>query len=1714
MAKQKRLNKNLVAFLTVMSAVVVVSVVGLVIRQSTQRDPEVLARNARELEKSGDYEKYERALKMFHQAFVASGEKDTSYLLELAGVALKMGEINTWLGTLQKVNARNPQDATPLVQILEGLWGIREVTKAIYASDEWRDTGAKLLKLAESTPLTDGQITLAAASRVWGLWRSGEAMGVVETPEDAAMKQKWGADATAAARVLYEKSPSDPRAVATYVELIRREVQEEFQNARSMRASTAELDRITRRYAPRAFEVIRKAAAEQPADVGMCELLMNVARQQAARLREDGKQAEAEAAAAEATAIADRAVEARPDSPELLILRGRIVADQLAAMMLRDEHPDTAEFRARIMADGRRAIELAPESYQAYSLIADVQVLPSDDELRARKDDEGARGARFLAALQTFEEARDRTLTLRSLRANLNSIPRQVMLYRGFMTALAARDASRGQDAAMREQLLGRAKVFLDDATARFAKYPLTPYMLGAYLVTTRDVVGAIKAYEEAHAAAKALPEIGEGGRGVPEGQFWLGEMRTNGLPTERLAALYQSTGEYGEALRYAQLAMVQYEGDVGVTPPVRLVTLAAELNTALNKASAAMELLDRYKNAYESDPEFASARAKALNKLGRKEEAAQVAAAAKGGADSVEMQLWSARQSLIDGEHPAAMETVRPLLSDPNVSDSDVFSALQIYAAAAQRSDQREDALATVRALQGAAGRDGLKRQLRAFEVLLDEADETVRDAKLLEIQSEDATPTQRLELAFNLYAARGDTEKALPLLEKLRQERPDDTQLQAFEFGIRVNLKQFDRAEALLPGLSQADGGRGFDRAGGATFRAQLATAREDYEAAITEYRQAIESLPTSAELLTALGQSYYVSGRFAEAIDVLERAVAANPRSISAHGLLVDALDSRGEQIGGAARDTLRRRADEVFEELARLAPKHAFVVQRRERAAELADPLSAIDRREKRRSEDPNDRANLGRLSELYRQAWRQLDAARDERGKPALRDRANAYFASVVYQFAEVEQIGLLQQAADFFTLSQQRNHGEEFLRDFASKAEPGPRVLAQVFLGRFLERMDDVSEAERAYQEAQVLVRSFEGQNPEHTMQVKARVGLQLIDFYQRIGRVGEVIEACNWFINLLGDSHPAVADVRLRLVDALVGARQLADARRELGVYVEKHGETVEGVAARARMHLVELKRDEAEADLGVILAKAPQNQWALLTRGWLRLLRARPDEAKVDLFAARELVAPSSPLAPRLYSLLSRYYQTIRQPDEAVRALESQLSAMRTGGASVVEIETIVLELVDVLKSVGRFDDAQKLISENMSLDPNAPKWPRLLADILRERGDISAAKRDQAAATSHYEAAASYYGRAAEAFGEKELVAYASAVGARMDALVLAGRAQEALKYFDEFPLSKLNVRPVNIPEPAWPREQSRVRLALLPPVARTFQALRDVPTAKKNWQMALVEGARGHQQLMRDAISEALKSLPPGDVGALLEQAVSENPVSTPVGQTLRIGLAEHLGKSAKQEGADTAGLRARALGLLDEVDKAAGTNAVIVANMLLERAQLLDDADDEKAAIEAYEQVLRIQDTNRIALNNLAYKLVTARDTSLRKPETAVALCERLEPLIDMRLDMGFGDASSAASMFDTIGSVYHEYAKAQQGDRTRQLERAAEALNQSVLLQPDKNAEAYAHLAAVLVDLGRTAEARDLVGRGLTAARSGGDEAGVQRLGELMRTLE
>lgn len=122
MAKQRKLNKNLIATLTFSSMLVVLAVAFLVVINAAQRSPEVVAEKAKLAEKNGDLP---RAFALYYKAF--NSRKEAKYLLDQSRVAIAMGEIGMGLGKLDQADKQSPDDVTVLSTILEKAWELRGI---------------------------------------------------------------------------------------------------------------------------------------------------------------------------------------------------------------------------------------------------------------------------------------------------------------------------------------------------------------------------------------------------------------------------------------------------------------------------------------------------------------------------------------------------------------------------------------------------------------------------------------------------------------------------------------------------------------------------------------------------------------------------------------------------------------------------------------------------------------------------------------------------------------------------------------------------------------------------------------------------------------------------------------------------------------------------------------------------------------------------------------------------------------------------------------------------------------------------------------------------------------------------------------------------------------------------------------------------------------------------------------------------------------------------------------------------------------------------------------------------------------------------------------------------------------------------------------------------------------------------------------------------
>ena len=1689
MVKKRRLNKSLIAFLTLMGIILVVSVAALVIRQSAQRDPELLARQAREHEQAGDPEQLAKAIRLYQQAYVAAEQQPNAdrpkYALDLARCSFQLGGITQWIEVLRKENARVPDDRRVLRAVLDGLWRLKDLQGYGFWWPEWADYATRLLQLdTEAQPLELDEKVLGAVCRAWGLWNlrdvRPETIGDNTEARRAsleAVRNTYGNSGDEAAAAAFQLAPREPRVAITQVEYLTRQGREKLAAAAASAATMTEMTRQQRSYVEQVEQVLAPAVGEHPDDVPLVLMYGDVLRQEATVLLADRDQTGADALLAKASAAIEKAVQGSPDSTDLNV---GLAQHLLALANYRRGTASTDEINemyARAARLAQRAVELDPAAYEAYAILASTKLLTPDASGTTALTPQ-----KFDAALKVFEDAQTRTLTLRNLRAILRANDRLLMLLRAFGTAADMVDlAQRSGDAPLRAQALTRVKAFLDDVQTKWPDSEIADYMQGSYALADGDNVTAIKAFERANEKR-------------PQAAWWLAGARVGTLPAEQLAMLYRQDNQLGEALKYAEQAMRQYDQEVNRLPPARLVyALASLYRRQLDETQGnqrALDLLTRYAGQYSSEDDnrtLKAARAEVLAALGHAPEAAKEVASVVGANANPGLRLWEARLAVDRHDFASAEELSRGVLNDSAAGDAQVRLALQLLLATLESAGRQDEARELVQKLLAAPPRPTLERLLRAYAVMQSESDPSKRDEKFLELIAAEPDPLARAEQYADFYVQRRDWEKVAGYVAELRRLRPDDLRIAEREFRLRVQLGQLDRAAELLVPLAQADSGRGQDSAGGATYRGELEYARGNADLAIREFRQAVLSLPKSAELQTGLARAYLLAGRSAEAIEALRRAIAINTRHTEAYGLLTDAYDDLAAKSVGPEREEYTRQAAKVFEDLAKLAPQHPYVQARQKRAAENADPRTAIAERQRRRAEKPDDVENLARLGELYHEAWTQADKQLDAAAKAEVTAQADAFFPAALAGLSGMDQIHLAQRASDFYAGAQQREKGEALLRGLADKQSGAMRVYAQVQLAQFLERVQGLDAAERELQAAQRLVAKEITDSAERA-RLSLRVGLILVEFYQRWSRPGPMVETCRWLLDQLHEHGGEEAQaVRLMLIDGLLAAGQPGDAENEVNNYLQAYGDDVRGLMARSRLFMARNQRDRARADLTTILQKDPESTWALEARGWLALQAARYDAARDDLQAARAKIPAGSPSEPRVRGLLADLYEATGQIELSISERRALLSTLTSSGARGNQVQSAVADLVRLYRKSNQLDQAQQLISEYMEKYPDEPNWPMQLGQLLESKAEAAKAK-NETGGSRDFAAAASYYQRAADKSGADQN-ARTQALAARIGVLRKAGQPRDAIALFQSLPFDR----------PAWP-----LRLA----VARAHWDVQEREQALQQWREALQSAAVLGVAPMSAVTVELRSTLLPADAEQLLRGVLSSAPGDSDLGLRLRIGLADHLARNLGQ-GTEAEGKRREALGLLKEALEKAGVDAPERLAALMTQARVQEAAQDVAGAVASYEQILQADQNSALALNNLAYLLATTEDARLLRPQEALKYAERLESLV--------GDNRDAGNMLDTAGWVYFRYMtlagrdyQLSTDDRRAYVERAAAALERSLSLDPAHSLSVYAHLGQVYVEQGRGADARAVYNRGLVQAQKAGDEPMVKRLNELL----
>lgn len=560
MAK-RRVNKNLVAFLTAAGIVAAVIVVAVATINAAQRDPRAIAEKAAAQEQAGDLE---RAMGLYRRAYGVS--KDATYLIEAARCAWEMGEFADMFTLLSFAYAQAPHEQQVLGALLQRYWELRAYP--IY--QPWDD----ILTYADNLLQTQPENLLALVSKSVALERLKEEDPTYAAESDATLARAAGID------------PTDP-----YVALVQAERTNvrAFQRAAEQRkvGRASEAERITEQARARRVEILEPAAVANPDDVALTIALAYVLAE-----RRDW---------AASRQCLEAGLAQQPDSPELHLATAGLMLEEAQR-----KQPDaTPEETQALVKEGLEhvatTVRLDAAFYRAYIVRAEFQRLGWTTDGRW----ESNLGDCQKEILEGMGAGLRETVGLKTVRAVLGEGERLRHIARAFDVAHEFYQTAPSEE--VRTQAETYVRYFLQEGETQYPEHTLVLLMKGQVASIDRDDRQAIKAFREAEQRAEQQ----------------VGAELFSRLAKEQLIRLYRRVEEYGSSLRYIDKVTQLYE-DEGGPPPRWLWLYKAEILSAIDRPQEALDLLDSMAVTYPEDDTSKAIRARVLTLLERGEEATQ----------------------------------------------------------------------------------------------------------------------------------------------------------------------------------------------------------------------------------------------------------------------------------------------------------------------------------------------------------------------------------------------------------------------------------------------------------------------------------------------------------------------------------------------------------------------------------------------------------------------------------------------------------------------------------------------------------------------------------------------------------------------------------------------------------------------------------------------------------------------------------------------------------------------------------------------------------------------------------------------------------------------------------------------------------------------------------------------------------------------------------
>jgi tetratricopeptide (TPR) repeat protein len=437
-----------------------------------------------------------------------------------------------------------------------------------------------------------------------------------------------------------------------------------------------------------------------------------------------------------------------------------------------------------------------------------------------------------------------------------------------------------------------------------------------------------------------------------------------------------------------------------------------------------------------------------------------------------------------------------------------------------------------------------------------------------------------------------------------------------------------------------------------------------------------------------------------------------------------------------------------------------------------------------------------------------------------------------------------------------------------------------------------------------------------------------------LADFY--LHRLDRPDQALPWFDKAVArarargsDRLPAVMAARVscllhrKLNDTKLARDAVANLRATAPDYPQ-------GLLLESEVYAREGRIDKAIDSLTEYLTQRPGDPYALYQRALHQYAEGKPEQAVQDLQTLKHVSPLALDLRPRL--LLARLHQQAGRHDQQLRELES---LVRETPDSVEALEELVRAYIDR----GGSADAERFVTAQINRTAGKPdaRW-------LFLRGRISVEVGDYAKALSDFRHAAEIDGHSAESLTRV------------LDLYLRMNRPGEGIDYYQHY------VRPDRVTSTL----ESRHAL-LLVKADRTQEAVEHFRHAMG---LALGDG----RTAVAVVASDLRAAFPPVEPSfESVNEAIALFEDRPPDGAAARVNdriLARLYRMAVRYE---------EAANRLERL-VATCTNDHERVDLLFELAELYHTAGDAQAARRTYEEGLKYDPDNWIALNNLAYLL--------------------------------------------------------------------------------------------------------------------------------------